>query len=201
MKIAATTLAAVLTCLGLAAATAAPARADLPGDSVYQLTASFTDSSGRPLEWSDLQGKPRIATMFYTSCRYICPLVVDSLRAIERQLTPAERERLGFVLISMDPARDTPEVLAKLMSERRLNAAHWALLQPRPDDLRGIAGILGIRYRALADGEFNHTTALVLLDADGRILARSEQLGADADPAFLAAVHAAAAANGSASGR
>ena len=48
--------------------------------------------------------------------------------------------------------------------------------------------LLGIRYRALADGEFNHTTVLVLLDAEGRVLARTEQVGGLPDPAFLAAV-------------
>ena len=38
--------------------------------------------------------------------------------------------------------------------------------RPHPRDVRTIAGLLGIRYRALADGDFNHTTVLVLLDAE-----------------------------------
>lgn len=183
------------------AAMAAPMAETLPGDSVYQFQATLTDSTGRVFAWRDLRGQPRIVTMFYTSCRYICPLVVDTLRGIERQLTTDERERLGFVLVSMDPARDTPEALARVMSERHLDAAHWRLLQPRPDELRGLAGLLGIRYRSLADGEFNHSTALVLLDAEGRILARSERLGAGGDSAFLADVRAAVVPSGNASGR
>ena len=197
MKAAVALSAILLAGTGCPDAQAAPP--PLPGDSVYQLPASLTDASGRQVAWKDLRGKPRVATLFYTSCKYICPLVVDSLRAIERELSAAERNRLGFVLISMDPARDTPEALSKLMAERRLDASRWTLLQPRPDELRGLAGLLGIRYRSLADGEFNHTTALVLLDAEGRVLARSEQLGAGGDPAFLAAVRA--AVSGSASGR
>ena len=60
--------------------------------------------------------------------------------------------------------------------------------------MRRTAAVLGIRYRALADGEFNHSSALVLLDGEGRVLARTEQLGAVPDPAFLAAVKAALAA-------
>lgn len=193
-------LAAVLVLSPLSAWPASTPPAPLPGDSVYQLPASLTDASGRALAWSALRGKPRVATMFYTSCKYLCPLVVDSLKAVERRLTPAERQRLGFVLISMDPVRDTPEALAALMAERRLDADGWTLLRPKPEDLRGLAGLLGIRYRALADGEFNHSTALVLLDADGRVLARTDQLGADGDAGFLAAVRAAAASD-SASGR
>lgn len=176
-------------------------RPPLPGDSVYQLPASLTDSAGRELAWRDLRGKPRVATMFYASCRYICPLVIDSIRSIERRLSPAERQRIGFVLVSMDPERDSPEALARLMTERRLDAARWQLLQPRAGDLRALAGILGIRYRLLADGEFNHTTSLVLLDSDGRILSRTEKLGADSDPAFMEAVRRAAAVSDSASDR
>jgi protein SCO1 len=169
--------------------------AKLPGDSVYQLSAGFSDADGHAVAWTDLRGKPRVATLFYTSCRYICPLVVDSLRAVERGLTEKQRARIGFVLISMDPARDTPEALAKVMLERHLNPAGWLLLQPRPEDLRGIAGILGIRYRALSDGEFNHTTSLILLDAGGRVLARTDRIGGEGDPEFLAAVRAAAEVN------
>lgn len=181
---------------GIASATQPPA---LPGDSVYQFRATLVDASGQPLAWQDLRGRPRIATMFYASCRYVCPLVIDSLRSIERQLTPAERQRIGFVLITIDPERDGPEALSRAMSERRLTAAHWRLLQPKPADLRGIAGMLGVRYRSMADGEFNHTTTFVLIDDQGRVLARSERLGADTDPEFMAAVRAAAA--GGARGR
>lgn len=185
---------ALLACLAGIVATLAtasssqPSLIPLPDDSAYHLSATFTDSGGRAMAWRELRGKPRVATMFYASCRYICPIVVDSLRAVERSLNESQRIRLGFVLISMDPSRDTPETLAKLMSERNLAPASWLLLSPRPDEVRSIAGILGIRYRALADGEFNHTTTLVLLDSDGRVLARTDRIGSNGDPEFLAAV-------------
>ena len=166
----------------------------LPGDSVYQLNARLKDSTGQAVDWQSLRGKPRIATMFYTSCPFICPLTVDSLRSIERSLPPGERSRLSFVLISMDPERDTPARLAAVKSERHLDPHAWLLLRPEPQDLRSIAGMLGVRYRALANGEFNHTTTLVLLDADGRVLARTERVGSNGDPEFLSAVRAAAKA-------
>ena len=199
-------IACLLACLAALPGAPARAAAALPDDSVYQLPAALTDSASRTIRWRDLQGKSRVATMFYTSCRYVCPMAIDSLRAIERGLTENERQRIGFVLISMDPARDTPAALARVMIERRLQPGRWLLLQPRAEDLRGIAGILGIRYRALADGEFNHTTTLVLLDAEGRVLARSDRLGAQGDAEFLAAVRRAIAAGAatvsdSASGR
>src|SRR3546814_3563477 len=77
----------------------------------------------------------------------------------------------------MDPARDDPEALMSVASKRKLDGARWSLASPAPDNVRGVAGVLGVRYRQLADGEFNHTSALVLLDREGRIVTRTEQIG------------------------
>lgn len=169
-----------------------PKQAPLPGDSIYQLPVRLTDQDGGTRDWRGLRGKPRVVSMFYTSCKYICPLIVDSGKAIEHRLTPAERKRIGLVLVSMDPARDDPAALKKVAEQRKLDTARWMLAAPSKDAVRSVAGVLGIKYRALADGEFNHTSALVLVDADGRILARTETLGPIPDPAFLAAVRKAA---------
>lgn len=167
--------------------------APLPSDSVYQLQAQLVDQGSHAQSWRSLRGKPRLVAMFYTSCQYICPLIVDSGKAVEHQLTPAERNRIGIVLVSMDPARDTPKALQAVVDKRKLDTVRWRLVSPRADDVRGIAGVLGVRYRELADGEFNHTSALILLDADGRILARTETMGTTPDPDFVAQVRRALA--------
>ena len=178
---------AALACSTLAIA--APKQAKpLPGDSVYQLELPLTTQAGRTVDWRSLRGKPVVVSMFYTSCQYICPLIVDSGKAIEHQLTPAERKRIGITLISMDPVRDTPKALAAVVEKRKLDTRRWTLASPRKDDVRQVAGVLGVRYRELADGEFNHTSALVLLDADGRVLARTETMGSKPDPEFVAQV-------------
>lgn len=175
--------------LGFAAIAGAvqPAPA-LPGDSIYQLPLPLTDSQGQTRDWRALRGKPRLVAMFYTSCQYICPLIVESGKAVERQLTPAQQKRLGVVLISMDPARDDPAALRKVIDQRTLDAARWTLASPRADDVRAVAGVLGVRYRQLADGGFNHSSALILVDAEGRIVARTEKIGSQPDPEFVATV-------------
>ena len=166
----------------------ASASAPLPADSIYQLDARMTDQSGKATSLAARRGRVQLVSMFYTSCRYICPLIIDSGLAIEKKLTPAEKSRLGITLISMDPKRDDPAALMRVATRRKLDLTRWTLLRPRQQDVRALAGVFGIRYRELADGEFNHTSALVLLDAEGRILARTEQLGGVPDPVFLAAV-------------
>lgn len=183
--------------LGLAAtaqpATAATPAAALPGDSAYRLSDSFTDQAGNDFLLADGRGRVRLVAMFYTSCRYVCPLIIDSAKGVEHALTPAERARLGVLLVSLDPARDDVAALRSVFDKRRLDPARWTLARTEAGGVRKLAAVLGVRYRALADGEFNHTSALVLLDRDGRVLARTEKLGSVPDPAFLAAVKAALA--------
>ncbi len=180
---------AAVALLGFAtvAAAAQPAPA-LPGDSIYQLPLPLTDSSGQTRDWRTLRGKPRLVSMFYANCQYICPLIIESGKAVERQLTPAQQKKLGVVLISMDPARDNPDALKKVADQRKLDTTRWMLASPRAGDVRSVAGVLGIRYRQLADGEFNHSSMLILVDANGRILARTEKIGSQPDPEFVAAV-------------
>ena len=179
--------AALVGCL-LATLPAVARQPPLPLDSVYQLDVELADQAGKRQPWRAQRGKPRLVAMFYTSCQYICPLIVDSGKAVERQLDPAERERLGILLVSMDPARDTPAALKKVADQRKLDSKRWLLASPPAGDVRAVAAVLGIRYRQLADGEFNHSSALILVDANGRILARTEQIGSKPDPAFVAAV-------------
>jgi protein SCO1/2 len=174
--------------LVVASAFGAPAAAPMPKDSVYQLTLPLTDQHGKTADWRNHRGQPQVVAMFYTSCQYICPLIVDSGKAVQHALTSAEQAKLGILLISMDPKRDTPAALMAVAKQRKLDPAHWSLASPRQDDVRSAAGVLGVRYRQLADGEFNHTSALVLLDRDGRIVTRTEKIGSVVDPEFLAAV-------------
>lgn len=179
----------LLACLlATTAALAAPAREPLPRESVYQLPATLTDQDGKSWDWRRKRGTPQVVAMFYTSCQYVCPLIVDSGKAVERALSADERAKLGILLISMDPVRDDPEALMSVASKRKLDGDRWSLASPAPDNVRGVAGVLGVRYRQLADGEFNHTSALVLLDREGRIVARTEQIGSQVDPEFVAEV-------------
>ena len=181
--------------LALAGGAPVAAAAELPGDSIYRLADTYTDQAGRDFALAGGRGKVRVVSMFYTSCRYVCPLIIDSAKGVEHALAPDERARLHLLLVSMDPARDDPAALKQVFDKRRLPADRWTLARTEAAGVRRLAAVLGIRYRPLADGEFNHTSALVLLDAEGRVLARTEQLGAVPDPAFLAAVKAAIAGN------
>lgn len=161
---------------------------EIPDDSVYRFDAALSDQSGTSFHLSERRGRPLLVAMFYTSCRYVCPLIIDSVKGVEHALNQAERDHLGILLISLDPARDDTAALKSVFDKRKLDGARWTLARTSESNVRTLAALLGVRYRALADGEFNHTSALVLLDSEGRRIASSETLGATPDAKFLASV-------------
>lgn len=160
----------------------------LTPDSVLQTPAAFTDQDGTPFRLASRQGKVQIVAMFYTSCQYICPLIIDSAKGIDHALGETERSGLRVLLISLDAERDTPAVLRAVSNDRHLDTARWTLAHTDADGVRNTAALLGIRYRKLEGGDFNHTSAMILLDRTGRIVARTEKLGPVPDPDFLDAV-------------
>lgn len=177
-----------LLALSLPGAPAVAVDRAIPGDSVYQLDAPFSDQDGTAFTLAQRRGRPQIVAMFYTSCRYVCPLIVDSAKGVEHALDEDERAGLGILLVSMDPARDDTAALKSVFDRRKLDGTRWTLARTEEGHVRALAALLGVRYRALADGEFNHTSSLVLLDADGRRIATTGALGATPDPTFLAEV-------------
>ena len=185
--------AALLSLASLAAlplAHAAPAAA--PGDSVYRLEAHLVDQDGRAFEWSSLQGGPLLASMFYTSCTMVCPMIFETLHATLKALPAAERSAVRVLMISFDPARDSVAVLKKTAQVRDCDA-QWVLARGDETTVRKVAGVLGVQYRRLSDGEYNHSTTITLLDRQGRVAAKSGKLG-PADPVLVSAVHKALAA-------
>ncbi|MGY0195810.1 SCO family protein [Leptothrix sp. BB-4] len=169
-----------------AASAANPVAIDLPGDSVYQLDLVLTGQDGRSQPWGHQRGQPMLVSMFYTSCQYVCPMLIEALADTRAKLSPEDRARLPVTIVSFDPARDSVAALQRTAEQRRLDPAVWTLARTDARSVRRLAAALGIQYRALPDGEFNHSTVLLLLDADGRIAARSNRLGS-ADPAFVQA--------------
>ncbi len=177
-----------------AAPAAAPAH-ELPGDSVWNLPGHFTDQAGRRFSLAGRRGEPQLVGMFYARCQLVCPMLIETGRSIDRALSPGERARLRVLLVSLDPGHDTPQVLARTAREHGVDTRRWTLARTDGVTVRRLAAVLDVRYRQLENGEFNHTSALLLLDGEGRILARTDRLSSTPDPSFIAAVHTALAAH------
>lgn len=174
---------ALLLLLGGSAHAAQP----LPGDSVYQLPVQLTGQDGQSQMLSARRGRPQLVTMFYTSCKMVCPLIIDSLRLTRNALDPSIRSQIDLLAVSFDPARDDVATLRSYADKRKLDPRFWTLARAEPAQVRQLSGVLGLQYRQLPDGEFNHSSELILLDAEGRIAARTDVIGR-LDPAFVKAI-------------
>ena len=159
----------------------------LPPNSVYHLQVFVEDQYGDITGLDRYKGQPVLVTMFYASCPHVCPMLISTIRLTESKLSDENRAALRVLTISIDPERDTPEKLRETMKRHNIDDARWSMVRPKPGDLRTIAGVFGVRYKQLPEGEFNHTTRIILLDRDGTQVASTEQLGRH-DPAFLEAI-------------
>jgi protein SCO1/2 len=99
---------------------------DLGAAPAFQLT----DQLRRPASSADIQGKVVVADFVYTSCRDVCPLLTSRMRDLQErlrqeQLAAGQVQLLSF---SVDPAIDTPEVLAAYAGRYGADPGTWRFL-------------------------------------------------------------------------
>lgn len=146
------------------------------GPSIYDLPITLVDANAQPIGLDVARGKPVLVTMFYASCSIACPLLISEVAQVIAELPPEMQDDVEVLLVSFDPARDTPAKLAELARERKLGAG-WTLAVANDADTRALAAVLGVKYRKLANGDFAHGSTIVALDREGREIARTDSLG------------------------
>lgn len=158
-----------------------------PPQSIYRLEANLTNQAGIEHGLDVYQGQPVLVTMFYGACPATCPLLIDTLRAVERAAPATQRQRLRVLMVSIDPERDTVQSLTELARARRIDLSRWTLARTDAATVRRIAAVLNVQYRKLPDGGFNHSSVITLLSPQGEIVVQSTVL-AKADSALLQAL-------------
>lgn len=172
---------------GSCVAAESPTASGVAGDSVYQLPLTLTDQNNRAFALAELRGKPVIVSMFYNSCKFVCPMLIDTIRDTVQALKPGNRDKIKVLLVTFDPAHDDVATLKQITLQRKLDTNTWTLARCDAPGVRKLAALLGIQYRKLPNGDYNHTTALILLDAQGRIAGSTNRIGTT-DGDFVAKV-------------
>lgn len=158
-----------------AASRGASSAAAFPGERIrteYRAPAfSLIDHRNSPVALSDLEGRPVLLTAVYTACGTSCPLI---LREIRRALEGVGHDiELSVVVVTLDPATDTPEVLAALAEAHGLNDRRVHFLTGSVDAVGETLEMYGFgRSRDLKTGVIDHVNQFVLLDASGRVAYR-----------------------------
>ncbi len=165
-------LCGVVVALGCAGALA------LASGSLHQAPLSWRTDRGETVTLERWKGERVVLTMVFTSCQATCPITMARLKAIQERFD-RDRVRAHFVIVSFDPARDTPEKLARYRADTGLTLPNWTFLVGSEEDTRTLAMLLGIKYsRNPTTGDIMHDNKIVLLGPDGAIT--KELLGLDA---------------------
>ncbi|WP_298816974.1 SCO family protein [Chloroflexus sp.] len=128
-------------------------------------------SSGGELSLSDLRGHPVLLYFGFTRCPDYCPITLGEFRRA-RDILGSEGVQMRFVLISVDPALDTPDVLAAYLQRF---GEEFIGLQGNDATLRRISKEYGLTYRHGGGHEHHgsdgvaHSTASYLIDQNGRL--------------------------------
>ncbi|MHC1773985.1 MAG: SCO family protein [Lentimicrobium sp.] len=142
---------------------------DLSGESVYQLTSSWTSQNNENLQLSHFRDKIVIAALVFTHCESACPRIVADMQRIESSFSEKELEQISFLLVSMDPERDTPARLTEFAAVHKLNST-WTLICSSPDATMEIANVLGVKVKKLENGGFDHSNIIHIFDQEGVVV-------------------------------
>jgi protein SCO1 len=141
---------------------------------------ALTKQDGKRLALKDLRGKVLAITFIFASCADTCPLLTAKMAGIQNRLGSNFGAKVYFVSITVDPERDTPEVLKRYAEAHKANPAAWAFLTGTPAEIRDVATRYGIYYKKTPRGDVDHTFLTSLVDQSG--ILRVQYMGVKFDP-------------------
>lgn len=144
------------------------------GSSILQLESKWTSQKGKVVSLSDLNGKSRLLVMLFTRCETACPLIVEDLKEVAKDLESAsEAHKFEVSIFSLDSFRETPESLSSFATKRKL-AADWQLYTSNSNAVAELAAALGVRYKRLKNGDFLHSNVIYFLNSKGEVVAQKD---------------------------
>jgi protein SCO1 len=141
---------------------------------------TLTTQNGKPLSLRDLRGQVVALTFIFTTCTDTCPMLTYKLVGIQKKLEPRVKPGVFFAAITVDPARDTPEVLMRYAQAHSADLARWAFLTGTAKDIEDVARSYGVYQKRKAGGDVDHTFLTSLIDRGGTL--RVQYLGVRFDP-------------------
>ncbi len=130
---------------------------------------SFTSQSGEPVTLEDLKGKIWVADFIFTRCPGPCPIMSARMAELQSAMKDAGDD-VRLVSVSVDPAHDTPQVLAEYAGRYGADPAKWIFLtgDPAKVDEFVVKGMLQPLMRD-PEGVPAHSQKFVVVDAQGML--------------------------------
>lgn len=141
---------------------------DNAGEAIYANPFSLVNQEGAPVTQADFLGKPSAWFYGFTHCPDVCPTALAEMSAILEALGP-DADKLQVVFVSVDPERDTPEIMKDYVDYFDSRIAGLT------GDLTQVATMAKDRYIFFekvpmegGDYQMEHQASIQLVDAEGR---------------------------------
>lgn len=136
---------------------------------------SLTERSGKKVTLADLKGRVWIADFIFTRCGGICPMMSAKMRTLQEHFK--NQPGIRFVSFSVDPERDTPQVLTKYATHFNADTGKWLFLTGDKEQLFNLSeqhfhlGVsdIPLAEREAPDQSVNHSSKFALVDGQGKI--------------------------------
>jgi protein SCO1/2 len=128
---------------------------------------ALTDQNGQPFSREDLRGHWTLLFAGFTNCPDVCPLTLASMADLRRRLA---RDDLRFLFVSVDPGRDTPEVIRRYLAHFDPELLGATGARADVENLTAGLGLAQVVNPGVGDEyTVDHSTALVLIDPEARL--------------------------------
>lgn len=117
--------------------------------------------------------KVKLVSFIFTHCPAICPMTTAEMTTVQKKLKEkgVQGSEVEFVTITIDPVRDTPEVLQQYAEQYQIDQSSWFFLRGTEEETKKTT--LGFAYYAenTGTGDISHSTTTYLVDQHNRIRA------------------------------
>ncbi|MCP4884169.1 MAG: SCO family protein [Flavobacteriales bacterium] len=143
----------------------------------------FTDQNNKQVNNSNFENKVYVVEFFFTSCPTICPRMNENMVKIQNEFFG--NPSFAIASVSIDPERDSPEVLKAYAKEKGATLKNWYFLTGDKADVYSFSNEGFLLYAGEnkdAEGGFEHSGLFALIDKDGYIRSRTVSSGENENP-------------------
>lgn len=133
---------------------------------------ALVTEEGKPLRFSELRGRVVLVSFIFTTCNGTCPATTHRMAQVQQELRSRgllAGARVRLLSVTLDPARDTPEVLKGYAGLYDVDTATWSFLTGPPADVSRAFDAWGMWAKPSANGQLDHPSRVYLVDGRGRV--------------------------------
>ena len=136
----------------------------------YGKAVALADHNGQVRHLPDFPGKVVVVFFGYTQCPDVCPTTLAELAEVKK-LLGKDGDRLQGLFVTVDPERDTPELLKAYMANFD---ASFLALRPTPEELAAVAKEFKIYYKKVPGASatsytMDHSAGSYVYDSKGQL--------------------------------